>query len=211
MPPAGMDAGMGGVPMDGGQMMGANPMMGDPNAMGGYPMMGGGDMNYGADFDAGVEADENADPRKFIQQLTGKLSQSLRKYNKSRPQPDADLDKYVAGMIIKQAIDGLPQEDVTEILDKVNNGEEPQQPDMSMEQPPMDADSGMDMQQPNMGQMPQGQTQPNESVNRHGIKIDELLINKMDGSGKEGDEKQYTPNVNTNRYKKRPFVSPSFS
>lgn len=209
MPPASMDAGMGGVPMDGGDpnMMGGDPMMG-----GGDPsMMGGEDMNYGADFDAGVEADENTDPKKFIQQLTGKLSQSLRKYNQSLPQPDADLDKYVAGMIIKQAIEGLPQEDVTEILDKVNNGEEPQQPDMSMEQPPMDANGGMDMQQPDMGQMPQDQMPPNESVNRHGIKIDELLINKMDGSEKEGDEKQYTPNVSPNSYKKRPFVSPSFS
>ena len=135
MPPAGMDAGMGGVPMDGGDpnMMGGDPMMG-----GGDPsMMGGEDMNYGADFDAGVEADENTDPKKFIQQLTGKLSQSLRKYNQSLPQPDADLDKYVAGMIIKQAIEGLPQEDVTEILDKVNNGEEPQQRALALDDGPV--------------------------------------------------------------------------
>ena len=137
MPPVGMDAGMGGVPMDNG--MDGMPM---DDGMGGAPM--GDDMNYGADFDAGVEADENTDPKKFIQQLTGKLSQSLDKYNQSLPQPDEDLDKYVAGMIIKQAIKGLPQEAVSEILDKVNNGEEPQAPDMSMDQQTTDMNGGME-------------------------------------------------------------------
>lgn len=115
--------------------------------------------NYGADFDAGVEANEQEDPKKFIQQLTGKLSQSLRKYNESMPQPDAELSKYVAGMVVKQAIEGLSQEDVSDILDKVQNDtteeetmEQPsqnmpdanqqqmdvsQQPDMTQEQQPL--------------------------------------------------------------------------
>jgi hypothetical protein len=35
-------------------------------------------------FDAGIEADEDADPKKYIEQLTGKLGQSLRKYNDSK-------------------------------------------------------------------------------------------------------------------------------
>lgn len=207
MPPVGMDAGMGGVPMDNG--MDGMPM---DDGMGGAPM--GDDMNYGADFDAGVEADENTDPKKFIQQLTGKLSQSLDKYNQSLPQPDEDLDKYVAGMIIKQAIKGLPQEAVSEILDKVNNGEEPQAPDMSMEQQPMDMNGGMDngmgMPQGDMGQMPQDQMPPNESRSRFGFDIDEMIINNVDGSEKEGGEKQYTPNEKPNSYKKKAFTSPSF-
>lgn len=75
---------------------------------------------YDADFDAGVEADEESDPKRFIQQLTGKLAQSLRSYNSGLPQPDADLSKYVAGMIVKQAVDGLSQEDTTDILNKVS-------------------------------------------------------------------------------------------
>lgn len=150
------------MPMDMG--MGGDMPMGDTND----PMMGGGmppmDMGmqqnpYDTNFDAGVEADENADPKKYIQQLTGKLSQSLRNYNDGQPQADADLNKYVAGMIIKQAIDGLSPEDVQEVLGKVKSGEdiqEPQgnEPPMDMQppmgdpnaQPPMDM--GMGGQQP---------------------------------------------------------------
>ena len=62
---------------------------------------------FDTNFDPGVEADEEQDPKKFIQQLTGKLSQSLRKYNENNGQPDVDLSKYVAGMITKQAMEGL--------------------------------------------------------------------------------------------------------
>ena len=112
MPPAGNMEGM--PPMDNGM---SAPPMDEPNP-------------YEADFDAGVEADEQTDPKRFIQQLTGKLAQSLRSYNSGLPQPDADLSKYVAGMVVKQAMEGLSQEDTTEILNKVsgkdddNNGSE---------------------------------------------------------------------------------------
>lgn len=106
--------------------------------------------DFEADFDAGVEANEEDDPKKFIQQLTGKLSQSLRKYNDGLPKPDAELSKYVAGMIIKQAVDGLSQQDVADIMDKVeDDGAEEDmeqaaeqqptpQPPMETEQPPME-------------------------------------------------------------------------
>ena len=93
-----------------------------------------GDAQFGADFDAGVEANEEEDPKKFIQQLTGKLSQSLRKYNENNGQVDADLSKYVAGMIVKQAIEGLSQEDTEEILDKVKYDEIPSEQDNQMQQ-----------------------------------------------------------------------------
>ena len=102
--------------------------------------------DFGADFDAGVEANEEEDPKKYIQQLTGKLSQSLRKYNEGLPKPDAELSKYVAGMIIKQAVDGLSQEDVADIIDKVENDgneedmEQVEQP-MGNEQPEMQPDT----------------------------------------------------------------------
>ena len=45
-------------------------------------------------FDAGVEADEESDPKKYIEQLTGKLGQSLRKYNEEQPKPDFSLEKF---------------------------------------------------------------------------------------------------------------------
>lgn len=79
-----------------------------------------GDENeYDTNFDAGVDADEDNDPKRYIQQLTGKLSQSLRKYQEELPTPDSDLDKYVAGMILKQTTDGLNDEDTKEILGKI--------------------------------------------------------------------------------------------
>lgn len=111
--------------------------------------------DFGADFDAGVEANEEEDPKKYIQQLTGKLSQSLRKYNEGLPKPDAELSKYVAGMIIKQAVDGLSQEDVADIMDKVENDgneedmEQVEQP-MGDEQPEMQPDTN---QQPEAAPM----------------------------------------------------------
>ena len=99
--------------------------------------------DFGSDFDAGVEANEDEDPKKYIQQLTGKLSQSLRKYNEGLPKPDAELSKYVAGMIIKQAVDGLSQEDVADIMDKVESdgneedAEQAEQSPIGNEQPAM--------------------------------------------------------------------------
>ncbi|MCD8206824.1 MAG: hypothetical protein LUD72_02695 [Bacteroidales bacterium] len=73
------------------------------------------------DFDAGVDADEENDPKRFIQQLTGKLSQKLRSYNETQPQPDADLNKYVAGMINKQVSNGLAQDDFDEVLNSLKD------------------------------------------------------------------------------------------
>ena len=106
--------------------------------------------NFDADFDAGVEANEEEDPKKYIQQLTGKLSQSLRKYNEELPKPDAELSKYVAGMIIKQAVDGLSQEDVADIMDKVENDGSEKDMEQTEQQP-------MGNEQPDMSQQPEAE------------------------------------------------------
>ena len=177
------------------------------------PMMGGngetapmGDMQndgmnqFDSNFDAGVEADEETDPKKYIQQLTGKLSQSLRSYNENLPQPDADLDKYVAGMIIKQAIEGLSPEDTEEILNKVKTDEEEQpieQPQEEMPQqnqmPPMDNGAEMGM---------------GESIDKSNKqKIDEIF-NQVIQNDNEDDMMQ-KPITNIG-YKKKPFTSPNF-
>lgn len=114
------------MPMDNGQ--GQPPMEGDTEM--GYdeqtPMDGqvpnGEEQNpYDTDFDAGIDTDEETDPKRYIQQLTGKLSQSLRKYQEELPTPDADLDKYVAGMILKQATEGLDDKDTKEVLKKMKD------------------------------------------------------------------------------------------
>lgn len=202
------DGGFGGSYADNGQMPGGMDMMG-----GGDPMMGGmpqdGQNPFDTNFDAGVEANEETDPKKYIQQLTGKLSQSLRSYNEGQPQPDADLSKYVAGMIVKQAIDGLPQEDVEDILSKVKNGEDPEQPqddtqmpndqmggDMNMQQPPMD--DGMDMgQQP----MPQGQM---ESWYRRGRSLKETIA-QQNIANSRNDGASMVSDISFN---KKPFTAP---
>jgi hypothetical protein len=45
-------------------------------------------------FDAGVEANEETDPKKFIEQLSGKIGQSLRKFTETQGQPDFELEKF---------------------------------------------------------------------------------------------------------------------
>lgn len=125
------------------QPMDAAPVGGgsfDPN-LGEEPQQQDVSQDFEADFDAGVEASEEDNPKKFIQQLTGKLSQSLRKYNEGLPQPDAELSKYVAGMIIKQAVDGLSQQDVADIMDKVENDGAEEDMEQAAQQPQsMDAE-----------------------------------------------------------------------
>lgn len=126
-----LDGGMGGdmgmPPMDGGMPMGDGAPMEqgmDPQmdmGMGQPGDMGGGNP-FDSNFDPGVEADEETDPKRFIQQLTGKLSQSLRSYNDSLPSPDVDLSKYVAGMILKQSLQNVPQDEIGELIKNAENG-----------------------------------------------------------------------------------------
>lgn len=89
------------------------------------PMDGNDEMDnqFDTNFDAGIDADEEKDPRNYIEKLSGKLSKKLYDYNKNQAQPDSELSKYVCGMIIAQAIKGLSQEDVDEILSKIKSDE----------------------------------------------------------------------------------------
>ena len=71
-------------------------------------------------FDAGVEADEDEDPEKFIQQLSGKLGTSLRKYNDERDAPDFDLEKYAINSVISAThTSEMDEEDQKDIIRKV--------------------------------------------------------------------------------------------
>jgi hypothetical protein len=73
-------------------------------------------------FNAGVEADEEADPKKFIEQLTGKLGQSLRKYNEAQPQPDFELEKFAINSLLSATHTGeMDAEDQTDIIKKVKS------------------------------------------------------------------------------------------
>lgn len=94
----------------------------DPNMMNGAMGMEEPTMGNEEGFDAEVEADPTEDPKKYIQQLSGKLSQELRKYNNDQDQPDEELNKYVAGMIIPQASKGLTDKGKKEIIGKIKKG-----------------------------------------------------------------------------------------
>lgn len=76
--------------------------------------------SFDSNFDAGVEADEETDPKKYIQQLTGKLSQTLNSYNNENGEPDTELGKYVLGMLVKQGTKGMDDKDRKEIIKKIN-------------------------------------------------------------------------------------------
>lgn len=188
--------------------MDVNPAMGDENN--GIPSVDSGisepENQFDTNFDAGVEANEETDPKKYIQQLTGKLSQSLRSYNENLPQPDADLDKYVAGMIIKQAIDGLSPEDTNEILNKVknDNSEEP------MMTQPQDDMPQQNMKQPieNDDAIGNNGIDVEETINKtNRQKIDEIFNQVM--RDKNEDDQIQKP-ITDIGYKKKPFTSPNF-
>lgn len=71
-------------------------------------------------FDAGVEADEESSPEKFIQQLSGKLGQSLRKYTEEQGQPDFDLEKFAINSVLSATNSGeMDQNDQSDIIKKV--------------------------------------------------------------------------------------------
>jgi hypothetical protein len=73
-------------------------------------------------FDAGVDADEETDPKKFIEQLSGKLGQSLRSYNDETGQPDFDLEKFAINSVISAThTSEMDEKDRKDIIKKINS------------------------------------------------------------------------------------------
>lgn len=73
-------------------------------------------------FDAGVEADEEDNPEKYIQQLSGKLGQSLRKYTEDLGAPDYDLEKFAINSVLSATNSGeMDQQDQSDIIQKVKS------------------------------------------------------------------------------------------
>jgi hypothetical protein len=76
-------------------------------------------------FDAGVDADEDEDPKKFLQQLAGKIQTSLRKYTNKEGQPDFELEKYIINSIISAThTSKMPDDDKKDIIKKINDAGE---------------------------------------------------------------------------------------
>lgn len=73
-------------------------------------------------FDAGVEASEDDSPEKYIQQLSGKLGQSLRKYTQDSGQPDFDLEKFAINSVLSATNSSkMDQQDQSDIISKVKS------------------------------------------------------------------------------------------
>ena len=107
----------------------------------------GGDLDFGDEaapaddkpfddqpFDAGVEADEDTDPKKFIEQLSGKIGQSLRKYTDETGQPDFELEKFAINSLLSATHTAeMDEDDRKDIIKKVNtagDGNDSEKPDM---------------------------------------------------------------------------------
>ena len=72
-------------------------------------------------FDAGVDADEETDPKKFIEQLSGKLGQSIRQFTKDNGQPDLELEKFAINSVISATHTAeMDENDRNDIIKKIN-------------------------------------------------------------------------------------------
>lgn len=141
---------------------------------------------FDTNFDAGVEANEEEDPKHYIEQLSGKLSQSLRSYQKDLVQPDTETAKYAAGMVIKAAIEGLTPKDKKDILSKLDDNED-------------NVDDGEDGENENI------EFDGLESVNKNKMLLDELFqdITQVKNNTINDDE------VKHKSYRISPFTAPN--
>lgn len=226
-------AGAGGV-ADAGSMPGDPAMqdaagMGDPNAMTDPNMAGdpgamadpnadpnaAPDDQFGGNFDAGVEADEDTDPENFIQQLTGKLSQSLKDYDEQNP-GNLDLDKYVIGMIVKQAVKGMDEGERKKVIKKIKETPLPsddQMEDASTEgvesDPALDAPEGEE-QAPDMGgenEAPMNEVRTIKMTKGQFKKLHEAINNTEDDDSRRDTDYSKFVKMNMRTY---PFIPPQF-
>ena len=145
-----------------------------------------GQSEFDTNFDAGVEADEDSDPKKYIQQLTGKLSQSLRTYNNENGD-DAELSKYVGKMIVKQAAKGLDDAGKKDLIKTINttSSDESENDDEGLDDSMDDFDNPTD----------DAEEPVNEECYTVG-KIDEILGNIIDTERKKSqptEKRKKTP------------------
>lgn len=171
------------MPMEDPNMGGEIPMSGQDPMMGGEQPMDEPMMDD--------EMGEENDPKKEIQQLSGKLSQELRNYNNDQQTPDTDLNKYVAGMVIPQATKVMTSDEKAEVINKIKKGmtDDDLETDGSNEY--MGGNESMDM--------------PMESKFNLDNIINEIIGSIVNGDDNENrEEKKITNKKITN---KNPFVS----
>lgn len=127
------------------------PPMGGQDMGQEMPDDNGGQSEFDTNFDAGVEADEDTDPKKYIQQLTGKLSTTLNNYNTEND--DEGLNKYVAKMIVKQATKNMDDADKKEIIKAINTSDTNKDDDEE-EEVEIDTDETETIEEPQEEQQP---------------------------------------------------------
>lgn len=192
--------------------MPSDPMMGgDPNAMGGEM----GDDQFGGNFDAGVEADEDTDPEEFIQQLTGKLSQSLKDYDEQNP-GKLDLDKYVIGMIVKQAVKGMDEGERKKVIKKIKETPLPSDDQMEdastegVESDPALEGGEEQPQAPDMGgqeEQPMQEARSLRMSKKQFMKLCEAINNTEDSEDRRDSDYSKYVKMNKRTY---PFIPPQF-
>ena len=84
-------------------------------------------------FDAGIDVDEESDPKKYIEKLSGKIGQSLRDYTEKQGQPDFELEKFAINSLISAThTSEMDEEDKNDIIKKINKAgeDDSENPDM---------------------------------------------------------------------------------
>lgn len=184
----------GGMPM-GNEMGGEMPMDGETPMGNEIPMDDNSGSEFDTNFDAGVEADEDEDPKKYIQQLTGKLSQELGKYNNELGEPDVELSKYVGGMITKQVAKYLDDSGKKELIKKIKTT------DSSEDSEDMPMDDNME------NEMPEDDNMPMESYSLSKKNLAKIFESFKNDNSKEDETKK----VNFKKTKtNKPFIAPKF-
>lgn len=158
--------------------------------------------SFDSNFDAGVEADEETDPKKYIQQLTGKLSQTLNSYNNENGEPDTELGKYVLGMLVKQGVKGMDDKDKKEIIKKINTASDEDMPmddEMGDEEPIDDMEDGT----PEMAMESKKYRFTKKQIfESFGVNMDDSIVRQN-----KAIEQKITPDTKRSR-RTRPFEAP---
>lgn len=135
-------------------------------------------------FDAGIDVDEEQDPKNYIEKLTGKLAQKLRSYNET--DKDSDLNKFVINSLIPAAIPNLEDNDVDDVIKKVEDNKGGASEDGSEQQsqdapdPSNDNGSTDQQQQPQMDEPEIAQESIDDLINEilSGKKLSRNVKNK---------------------------------
>lgn len=139
------------------------------------PMGDDGMMDTGMEEPMNQPMENGDDNTKEVQELSGKLSQKLGEINSSNP--NSDLSKYAANMVLTQAIKGMDDSDAEEVKSKLNN-------------------TNNDSNEMN-NQMPMG-----ESKMDFNKLVNEIVNKVLDSSNREKENKKIT---NPMTKKKNPF------